>query len=663
MKHAQDQSKTFKPCTFLAAVLAFLFLEATASAKVLQILHTNDLHSALFTGGAPAAYQPATPYRSAIPAETEYGGWPQIKATMDRLTEEAAAQGIETVIFDAGDFYEGSVYSFADQGNSALEAYQAFHFNATALGNHDWLSGAVAMDTMFGLHPFPFPVLAANFKVHPSLRALDRTIDPFFRFKLKDGTNLAVLGLTTTEAFYKWCTDIDSRKKDARFAPVNSTARKYLDDLNKDNDFVFALTHLGTKADKSLAKNTKGLDLIIGGHSHQLYLEPKYQIDRSGYNVPIVQAGANGKYLGRILLEYKVDGSTGKKLTGSKPVIQKYEVIPVIHNQPGDKKMQDLVNVAKQKLYERYKYYGNNFLDEKIGTSKVRLVAGDHGPSAFSKFVSESMLTQLEGIQVAFDFGAFHGGTDQAAGDITRRNLMDMYPRRFELDRDMGTDIWTAYVPGWAFKLALELGAEYGLYLATGGLSYEVISVEKVKDFKEKAEDGSVTITKKKYTQYFATDIKVNGQPIRPFQKYYTALPEAFVRGAFTITPLASIFLRKHRNTKKPMWTAMFDHLKNNVPNQEIVPLTPQNTWGIVSPAQIREGGTWAEVPYHLEEANFSDFMKNLFSMNDTDKSNGEASIPPTFKQAIEDACKEEGIPDSECPIDGSDIDPTVKRN
>ena len=130
----------------LIALVTLSLLQITAAnATVVQILHTNDLHASLKASGAPAEGR-----------ETA-GGWAQLKSTLDELTEKAKLQNIETIRLDAGDFFEGTLSYFPDNGANVLKAFQSMGYDAAALGNHDWLMGARNTNQAFGKTPFPFP--------------------------------------------------------------------------------------------------------------------------------------------------------------------------------------------------------------------------------------------------------------------------------------------------------------------------------------------------------------------------------------------------------------------------------------------------------------------------------------------------------------------------
>jgi 2',3'-cyclic-nucleotide 2'-phosphodiesterase (5'-nucleotidase family) len=531
---------------YLIAVLILLCLSAkSANATLIQILHTNDLHAAMETFGAPN------------PQEQEYGGWAQLKATMDGLTSDASAHGIETIKLDAGDYTEGSSFYFSDHGKNVIRAFQHLGYDATAMGNHDWLMGADAMEELYRDLPFPFPVLSANTKITRRLPNLSQQIQPTTQI-VKSGIKIGIFGLSTDEQLYSWIPSVESRKRDMRIKDyrdevfeddseagtriVPGIANTMIQRLRAENDVVIGLTHIGYEEDKMLAANSEGLDLIVGGHSHTFLQTPTLIQDRDGKDVPIVQTGFNGKYIGKIILDVREDHSV--KLIS-------YDLIPVLNQSAKDPVMESLVKNANG---GRKSLFGNR-LNEVIGTSDERLVSGDAGPTAFSKFVVDSM-RDVTGAEVAIDVGAFHGNTPQPAGPVTRLNLMEMYPRKFESDQNEGLYIYEASVPGLILKIGLDYAVRFGMYVGTSGLTYDLGRLSDY-EYAKLRKQYAGTVDENIVTPFFPMNIKVGGYPLKSLHWYDTVAPESLVRGAWGITSLSKLVLRRGHATAHTIWDAM----------------------------------------------------------------------------------------------------------
>jgi 5'-nucleotidase len=113
-------------------------------------------------------------------------------------------------------------------------------------------------------------------------------------------------------------------------------ATKYLDPIEKANqyaaelkrkdcDLVICLSHLGYKYDKEnrvsdrvLAKETRNIDLIIGGHTHTFMEQPEVLKNKDGEDILINQVGWGGIELGR--MDFIFEKNKGKKIISSGPI-------------------------------------------------------------------------------------------------------------------------------------------------------------------------------------------------------------------------------------------------------------------------------------------------------------------------------------------------------
>ncbi len=125
-----------------------------------------------------------------------------------------------------------------------------------------------------------------------------------------------------------------------RFKSPIETAKEAVEFLKKRGsaDIIICLSHSGVRdedsnreEDEALAKNVKGIDIIISGHSHTLLREPKII-----NNVIIVQAGEFGKYVGALDIIYN-----------AKVKIKKYKIIDVDDRFEEDKKVKELIMNCK----------------------------------------------------------------------------------------------------------------------------------------------------------------------------------------------------------------------------------------------------------------------------------------------------------------------------
>ena len=532
----------------LLLFLPTLILSGESHAKIIQILHTNDLHASLNISGAA---EDGTP---------EYGGWAQLKTTMDTLTASAKNQDIETIRLDAGDFFEGTLSYFPDHGVNVLKAFQSIGYDAASLGNHDWLMGAQNTDDALEKAPFPFPLLSANSEFSPALKNLNRQILPSTQI-VRDGIKIGIVGLSTDEVFYKWITKVDSYKNDMNILDY----RDYLDletgemaagianeeanKLHESNDLVIALTHIGLKEDKKLAESSTNIDLIVGGHSHTRMDSLGLIENANGEMVPIVQTGATGLFIGKILVDV---------VPGKKPQVLTYELIPVLNSTEADPVVSAHLAHSEKRIEQ---LYTPEKLNKVVGQAETRLISGSGGPTAYSQFVVDAMKDST-GADIGLDLGEFHSNSAQAKGEVTLRKLMEMYPRKLNAEQNEGLYVYHFKIPGWALQLALKIAVQFGYEPALSGVEFKTFQINDEEYLVEKDSLGASwkakALTKIRLN---ASSILINGKPLKLFKKYRVAAPEFVVRGAYAISFLTRLVMRNGKPTSTTIWDASEKYL------------------------------------------------------------------------------------------------------
>ena len=117
----------------------------------------------------------------------------------------------------------------------------------------------------------------------------------------RNSVRIGILGLMTPTLPYIVSGNLDIKVNNDPVRTARTISRKLKD--QEDVDLVLALTHLGLESDKKLAENIEGIDVICGGHSHDI-MDKAVLINRSGGKSTIVtQAGERGKYLGFLKLK------------------------------------------------------------------------------------------------------------------------------------------------------------------------------------------------------------------------------------------------------------------------------------------------------------------------------------------------------------------------
>lgn len=230
----------------------------------LTILHTNDLHGKLRQEGVE---------------------------TIRRVKESTG----DCLLLDAGDaITSGNVY-YRPGGEPALLRMSEAGYDAMAMGNREFHFLRPGLQTKVKLARFP--VLCANIRGDGD--AIGPSILPSMIVE-RGGFRIAVFGLTVEMITKKM---LARRVSPYWFEEPIETAGRIVPALRAQADVVIAVTHIGTKADETLAQQVSGIDLIVGGHTHSVLPEP---VKIGGTS--IVQAGWFAHHLGRV----EISGEPGR---------------------------------------------------------------------------------------------------------------------------------------------------------------------------------------------------------------------------------------------------------------------------------------------------------------------------------------------------------------
>ncbi len=309
----------------------------------INYLHINDFHSSL----------------EKLPA---------MDTTIAKL--QAKAGSIPSKFVVAGDVESGNLnFTFTDGGKVENAALAKMGADTIIPGNHpyDHPSGGFVPERYPKVME---PILKANPKLKLIAANLDLTAYPDYekltapyvvrQIETAHGSEqIAELGLITKEGAVGKIGYLDA----------SDTATKYIKELNAQGiNKIVIISHLGLNEDMQLAQNLNAQNLkvaaIIGGHTHDVTPTPIW-IKNDGNEIPIVQAGSKGKWLGELNLNINSDGSANKNLTSGRmhPINQ--------DNQPS-KEMQNFIDnsLTQAKSLKNEKY--NTTLTKPISLDGIR---------------------------------------------------------------------------------------------------------------------------------------------------------------------------------------------------------------------------------------------------------------------------------------------------
>lgn len=249
----------------------------------LTLLHTNDVHSRI------------EPFPANAGRNAGKGGVARRAVLIEKIRREQP----NVLLFDAGDFFQGTPYFNIYQGKIEIELMNQLGYDAATLGNHDFDAGLEVLAQRIREARFPIVVSNYGFKGTP-VDGLTRDYVVFKKGPLKVG----VYGLGINPTY--WVANTVAQQIEYR-NPVTEALRVERELTAKGCHYIVCLSHLGLTSrypsepgDDGFAPQTRATDLVIGGHTHTFLNEPKSYTNAGGKTVLVNQVGWAGINLGRI---------------------------------------------------------------------------------------------------------------------------------------------------------------------------------------------------------------------------------------------------------------------------------------------------------------------------------------------------------------------------
>ena len=253
--------------------------------RKITILHTNDVHSHI------------DPFPKNDPLNPS-GGGVIARANLINLIKK---DNPYTLVLDAGDVFQGTPYFNFFGGELELKLMSKMGYNASTLGNHEFDNGMEKLSKVLKHANFSF--LNSNYTLKNT--PLENKIKSHEIFNI-NGIKIGVFGLgIELEGLVE-----KKLYKGIKYLNPIEISKDISDDLkyNHNCDLIICLFHLGFSYSKDknimcdliLAKQTKNIDLIIGGHTHTFLDEPVKVKNLENKDVIINQVGCFGINLGKI---------------------------------------------------------------------------------------------------------------------------------------------------------------------------------------------------------------------------------------------------------------------------------------------------------------------------------------------------------------------------
>ena len=259
--------------------------KATAQRKQLTILHTNDTHSTIL---------PLNP-NLVDTLKAGRGGFLRRIA----MLEEERQKDSNLLLFDSGDFSQGSPYYTLYKGDVEVELMNLMHYDAATIGNHEFDFGLDNMARLF--RKANFPIICANYDF--SGTPVEGLTKPYVILK-RNGVKIGVIGLAPE---MKGLVD-ENKCQGVRYLDPSATCNQWADYLKnkKKCDLVIVVSHLGWQesgmGDQTMMAGARNVDLILGGHSHTFFETLRYTPDADGRLIPVDQNGKHAIFVGKMTL-------------------------------------------------------------------------------------------------------------------------------------------------------------------------------------------------------------------------------------------------------------------------------------------------------------------------------------------------------------------------
>ncbi len=248
-------------CCFV--MMLFVSCAIQDNAKMLVILHTNDLHDHI---------------------RADYDGNGGFAYVASYIKQEKKKND-HTIVLDAGDVIsKGDMVAFASKSAVLFEAMQHVGYDVLVPGNHDDDYGNENYMKCLSLLDSTEIVCNNWFKEDGSLRFPASTILTY------DDLCIAVIGFSQPQSVHPY------------------SMRHTIEDIKREvektdsmADYTIVLCHAGTEHCMKIAPEIPTVDLFVTGHTHEIVTSP-IQVKQTG--ALIVQAGYYADYVGRLVVKF-----------------------------------------------------------------------------------------------------------------------------------------------------------------------------------------------------------------------------------------------------------------------------------------------------------------------------------------------------------------------
>ena len=324
------------------------------------------------------------------------GGFAHLATLVGRLK----ASRPQALLLDGGDTWQGSATALWTKGQDMVDASKLLGVDVMT-GHWDFTFGAervkeiVAKDLAGRIEFLAQNVRTADF---------GDPVFPAYTMRSVNGVPVAIVGQA-----YPYTPIANPRYFVAEwtFGIQEENLQRIVDEARaKGAQAVVLLSHNGMDIDLKLASRVRGIDAILGGHTHDGVPAPTIVANGGGRTL-VTNAGSNGKFLAVLDLDVK----------GGKAAAFRYKLLPVFSNLlPADPAMAALVDKVRSPYQAK--------LEETLAVAEGLLYRRGNFNGTFDQLLLDGLMTE-KNAEIAFSPG-FRWGTSLLPGQaITVEHLMN----------------------------------------------------------------------------------------------------------------------------------------------------------------------------------------------------------------------------------------------
>lgn len=346
------------------------------------------------------------------------GGFAHLKTLIDQQRAEVGDNN--SLLLDGGDTWQGSATSLWTRGTDMVDACNLL--GVDIMTGH-WEFTYRDEEVLQNIERFNGEFLAQNIRVTEEAlfdgrAAYDEDSGHAFKpYSIREigGHRIAIIG----QAFpYTPIANPSRFIPDWTFGIRDDDMQELVDKLrdNEKPDALIVLSHNGMDVDVKMAGRVRGIDAILGGHTHDGVPQPII-VDNPGGKTLVTNAGSNGKFLA--VLDLDIGGG---KVNG-----YRYRLLPVFANLlPADAGMQAYIDDVRKPYLSK--------LEEPLAVAESLLYRRGNFNGTFDQVICDALL-EVGDAEISLSPG-FRWGTSVLPGDtITMERLMDQtaitYPETY----------------------------------------------------------------------------------------------------------------------------------------------------------------------------------------------------------------------------------------